>query len=291
MEYKSRRKELFKEMRSVCHTVRKFDNDLLKSFDSYFSISLLLSNFAVSGVEDERLLEAEILGHHSNFQRFCSVYSKFRKLIKHSLVPKINGENGTEIVYNYNDHNTTFVNYVQLKEFLEKIETNDTVFDCLAISEDTEDYTKMLADINQLSQILNKDPIFIDEDKLRRIVQEVKEKIKSLKLSYHARTMQSWYTPLLKGNLARYYSKYYGKYIMKRYEKFQDNTAKYNGGSCAICLEEFKGEKSVTKLKCSHIFCSNCISKWFYNSLSCPCCRDKLELDVISRRFDGLITF
>ena len=45
---------------------------------------------------------------------------------------------------------------------------------------------------------------------------------------------------------------------------------------CSICFEKIT---NPIFLKCNHVYCENCITKWFnirlkkYESLSCPTCR------------------
>ena len=42
---------------------------------------------------------------------------------------------------------------------------------------------------------------------------------------------------------------------------------------CAICIDGVEINKLMTRLKCNHIYCSECISKWFEKSVTCPVCR------------------
>ncbi|XP_059654496.1 putative RING-H2 finger protein ATL49 [Cornus florida] len=46
--------------------------------------------------------------------------------------------------------------------------------------------------------------------------------------------------------------------------------------SCAICLEEFSDEQSLTRMPCSHLFHGDCITRWLHTSHSCPLCRFKM---------------
>ncbi|XP_040380633.1 probable E3 ubiquitin-protein ligase HIP1 isoform X2 [Oryza brachyantha] len=42
---------------------------------------------------------------------------------------------------------------------------------------------------------------------------------------------------------------------------------------CVICLEEYKHEDSLGRLKCGHGFHSNCIKKWLQLKNTCPVCK------------------
>ncbi|OMO67770.1 Zinc finger, RING-type [Corchorus capsularis] len=47
-------------------------------------------------------------------------------------------------------------------------------------------------------------------------------------------------------------------------------------GTCAICLEGFSGN-SCFKMRCSHVFHGDCITKWLWRKRSCPMCRSRLS--------------
>lgn len=44
---------------------------------------------------------------------------------------------------------------------------------------------------------------------------------------------------------------------------------------CAICLEAFKEDSTVTELKCDkrHYFHTNCLEDWLKTKLECPLCK------------------
>lgn len=43
---------------------------------------------------------------------------------------------------------------------------------------------------------------------------------------------------------------------------------------CTICQESFEPTKSVTELKCSHVFCTDCIHQWLTKcKCVCPICK------------------
>jgi len=53
---------------------------------------------------------------------------------------------------------------------------------------------------------------------------------------------------------------------------------------CGICYEPVV---SKFKTECAHIFCKDCIYRWFIENFNCPCCRkdlftEELKLEVVS---------
>lgn len=59
-----------------------------------------------------------------------------------------------------------------------------------------------------------------------------------------------------------------------------------NETSCSICLKEcftLKRRVYVTQLKCSHLFHSNCLNKWFQNKHNCPMCRNDVNVIEVTK--------
>ena len=46
-------------------------------------------------------------------------------------------------------------------------------------------------------------------------------------------------------------------------------------GGCAICIDGVEINKLMIRLECGHLYCSECIRKWFGIKSSCPVCRKK----------------
>ena len=46
---------------------------------------------------------------------------------------------------------------------------------------------------------------------------------------------------------------------------------------CSICLEEFKYDEELKKLKCDHIFHKDCLEPWINNNNKCPICRANIN--------------
>ncbi|KAH9096778.1 hypothetical protein LEN26_017332 [Aphanomyces euteiches] len=43
---------------------------------------------------------------------------------------------------------------------------------------------------------------------------------------------------------------------------------------CSICLEDMEADDSCVRLRCHHIFHTNCVSEWLRGHFTCPLCRD-----------------
>lgn len=50
-------------------------------------------------------------------------------------------------------------------------------------------------------------------------------------------------------------------------------TKQVTGTDCPICLTELSGVVSRMELRCSHVFHTECVTKWFKKNTSCPICR------------------
>jgi len=60
-------------------------------------------------------------------------------------------------------------------------------------------------------------------------------------------------------------------------EEIKDDT-------CPICLESFiESKNQIRKLKCSHLYCDDCINQWLKKNKRCPCCQIDLE-DVFLKK-------
>ena len=71
----------------------------------------------------------------------------------------------------------------------------------------------------------------------------------------------------------------YYKCILKLQKTFDDSGTSYETKSCIICWKEFNNGIKVTKVRCGHIFCCECIEEWISQSTTCPYCRKDLDVD------------
>ena len=83
---------------------------------------------------------------------------------------------------------------------------------------------------------------------------------------------------VLNNKQMKYSKKYLYKCLIKQQQSFVYEEAANDNKDCAVCLEEFEIGTNVTKLKCGHLFCSECIEEWLSKSITCPCCRQSLEI-------------
>ena len=61
---------------------------------------------------------------------------------------------------------------------------------------------------------------------------------------------------------------------VQRFPTFSADQKSVDDG-CAICIDGVEINKPMIRLDCSHFYCSECITKWFEKSSSCPLCRKK----------------
>ena len=66
----------------------------------------------------------------------------------------------------------------------------------------------------------------------------------------------------------------------ERIKKFPTFNADQNtiDDGCAICIDGVDINKLMTRLECSHFYCSACINKWFETNVSCPVCRREYKI-------------
>jgi hypothetical protein len=65
--------------------------------------------------------------------------------------------------------------------------------------------------------------------------------------------------------------------VLEKVDVLQGQPHEYVYAHCPICLDEFSAAEEavqVEKIKsCGHIFCSECIRKWFSQNKQCPFCK------------------
>ncbi|CAH8252275.1 unnamed protein product [Arabidopsis lyrata] len=54
-----------------------------------------------------------------------------------------------------------------------------------------------------------------------------------------------------------------------------------DGGSCAICLEEWSKGDVATEMPCKHKFHSKCVEEWLGMHATCPMCRYEMPVEEV----------
>ena len=54
-------------------------------------------------------------------------------------------------------------------------------------------------------------------------------------------------------------------------------TKQVDAEKCSICLQDFRTNRRVCQLPCGHVFCRDCVYRWFTTeSCTCPECREPM---------------
>ncbi|CAA0202578.1 unnamed protein product [Arabidopsis thaliana] len=54
-----------------------------------------------------------------------------------------------------------------------------------------------------------------------------------------------------------------------------------NGGSCAICLDEWSKGDVAAEMPCKHKFHSKCVEEWLGRHATCPMCRFEMPVEEV----------
>jgi len=159
---------------------------------------------------------------------------------------------------------------------------SDSLINTMIYEQQNKLYNKNLQEIekNKKNSFFNK---FIDEIKYinpyfhsKKI--EEKNNNKKFKLPKNVNLENLTYENIL--NLEEKIG-YVSKGINKKdMEKLGEEKYKYdiNQKECIICMEIFKENEKIRKLKCSHIFHLKCIDGWLENNKSCPICKKDVNI-------------
>ena len=276
-------KKLVEEAKEIHDLVEKFDKFLDCAFFAYFHMSMTLSAYINSYEADDCDVRRKLTKNDKRFKFVCELFSKFKKPTKHSLVPKNTSGESTDFVYNY-EENKPLLAESKLLSFVNSLENNENTYNCVVIFKFNEDYKKLVNEINQL-KIMYENENDLDLAELKTNLEAVKEKLKTLQVRLFLEVIPDYSQAVLRKHI-KYRQKYLSGYIINRQKPIKYKETANNTKQCAICLEDFKNGMSVIKLKCEHIFCTECIKKWLKNSLTCPYCRKELKLEILEKCFD-----
>ena len=263
----------------VKNTIATFENKIIKLSHNHLDFLISLACYIYYDVDDtEKVLKAEFDKCMKNYKRFCYKYSKFL-MFKEACLPlssidKTDLKEFMGFVFNYKE-NFEILDRHKINKFVKKLANfgkNDVVSFDIAIKYE-EDYEKFINDIVEISEKLKneyKDSSGIKGLKLK--VKKVVDLFNSYQIMEHCDNLAVFGNTLM-NKYSKLAKAYLHKCVLKQQSNFVYERTANQTTDCAICLEEFKNGTNVTKLKCGHLFCSECIEKWLSNSMTCPCCR------------------
>ena len=269
-KFNKERNKLLREAKNLDFIIKSFNSSINQSFYDYFSHLLTLSGLIYKNSGNQEIIELKFVKHCIKFRTFCEKFSKFRKLLKYS----ISSPNKTEITadkiefhFDYKEDGT-FVYKEELKLFLEKVERSNEegqvihTIGCLV----SRDYKMLKSEIADIINELNKN--YNDINKFKIKLNRIKNVFQTLQIKHYNDILLTQ-----KEIMLNEIKPFYHKVIIKKQETFKYDNRKCNKNECLICLEDFENGKSVTILKCGHLFCTKCIENWLKDSVTCPCCR------------------
>jgi hypothetical protein len=82
----------------------------------------------------------------------------------------------------------------------------------------------------------------------------------------------------------------------KKFDDYVEHVTDLPKSDCSICYNEFNDNEDILKLKCKHIYHSECIRKWASTSSTCPICRYNIieckncdGSGIINYQFTGVV--
>ena len=258
--------------------VKDLDDSLNKVFCNYLLHSCLLSTYIYCGVKDNGIIEANLLDHLNEFKSLCHTFSMFKQLKSFLISSCEHEESGAtfdediEFTFNYED-DQIFINRKELENYAEnfvKTEKEEVNLDNSIRCERHESFENLKKELTEVNHKLRENDVEINN--LKSKIERVEETIRNLQIVNYC-DISNKQNQMLHTKHENFKDKYYHKYVLKKQETFNYDHGTNATKDCAVCLEDFENEKSVTKLRCGHLFCTVCIEKWLAKSITCPCCR------------------
>ena len=257
--------------------LESFDKSLEKACFSYFEYSFVVSTliYYEENVSKKEKLKTKLADNNNKFREFCQYYEPYLKFTKMIVKMKEYNER-LEVEYNYNT-NHDFINNIDLDRIVIKNkERSDRTLSLQHIYFVNQKYGSMLEIVRYIND-KKKEYNFCIEEFTNRL-----NKLKDLTRKnqiYTRLTMLNIIRSEMYFKCTEFYKSYFTQVVMKRQTNFAYNEAKFKlEDVCAICLEKFKRRRLITKLKCNHYYCTECITKWFSSASKCPTCRRKYYL-------------
>ena len=277
------KRELLLHAENVESFVNDFENFIDKVIYFYLSQSCIIVGYIHGGITDNGILEAKLEQHLIDFKQLCEKLSKFKLLEKFIFLPcedldanQVTFDEKIEFSFNY-ESDKTFMNKNELESYHDMYQGIGKpiiyIEKIIQYGTDTEviNLKKEIIEIKEKLQNNN-----LDINDLQTQLESIEEKVKTFEIEDYYDILNT-YSQNVKIQNNILVETYYHKYVMKKQDTFEHNDIKNNTIDCAICLEDFEKGKSVTKLKCGHVFCTKCIKKWLEVTVTCPYCKQNPE--------------
>ena len=243
--------------------MKSFENSIKKVFYNHFDFLSSLVYYISHNVEDTENLEVKFEKYMERFKCFCKKYSKFIIFEKFSLNLFKEGEKALneniEFVCNYEENGT----FIDRGDIYKVVEINNKYGRCVKVrlsitSEQNQEFKEVKNDAKELKERLDND--IKDSKELEPLVNSLFEFSKNYRTRQHRDELLALGIIIQKKHL-KYKKMYLYKCVLKQQSNFVYEEIENQAKDCAVCLEEFKNGANVTKLKCGHLFCSECIEK------------------------------
>ena len=274
--------QLLSDVKYVGKFISNFDKEIGAVFCNYITYFFKVSLCVYHDIGDLTILKETQLKISNDFKKLCEDFSKFKRLTKIVYLPCKNKDESLtvdeifEFSLNY-DENSDFINKEDLEKYLKFYTENKT-------AEKLADLNIHYVYNNEFKTLRGKSTEVIENvEKSSLDVRILLSKLDEIKSSLDKLQLDENRDNLLNSNtrLVEKYKKFkkdcYYKCILKLQQTFKYNSSLNTLESCVICLEDFKNGNSVTKLKCGHSFCTECIEEWFLKSTTCPHCRKDFD--------------
>ena len=263
--------------------VKSFESKIVSVSHNHFDLLNAIAFYISNNVDDTKIvLKAEFDKYMKSYKSFCEKYSKFiifeEACLSLSLVDKTDLKEHMGFLFNYKE-DFDVIDRHKINKFIKTIDkfgrNVEVKYEFTIVYED--DYEKFKSDMEELSEKLKKDYVDSSElNELKLIVKQLVDSFNNYQISKHCDNLTICGHNLIKKN-CNLTKNYLYQCVLKQQTNFVYEGTANQTTDCAICLEEFKNGANVTKLKCRHLFCTECIEKWLSNSITCPYCRQNPE--------------
>ena len=262
--------------------INNFDEEIDKIVCNYISYYFKVSLCIYHGVGDLTDLKETQLEISNEFKRFCEVFSKYKRLTRIIFIPCQNKDESStidekfEFLLNY-DENNDFINKEGIEKYLKfytTFKTAEKLADLKTKYEYNNEFELLIIKVREI--IENMENSRINVVSLISKLMDSQIIVDKLQIGRSRDNLRMINNRLVK-KYRKFKNDYYHKCILELQKTFEYENSSNITENCIICLEEFDNGKSVTKLKCGHVFCTKCIEEWFSQSTTCPHCRKNFD--------------